>query len=236
MRQQTGIVKNIHGQFKAVDKDGKVRILKKGDIIYEGDEVSSIHEKGGEFSDSVGNNINSEKFFVLIQDLRNSETYLIPQGGYRFFDIQDMGNDETAIGRQTVSSLQTIDSTDSSRGYLSDQPFVEPQEFLSSPRTINRNQNKFRNRSLSKFPIRNHSLIRNGNQNQILNRSQLPILSHNQNHNLNRNRSLNQNRIQNLSQSPNLNRIQNLNRNHNRSPNQFPTPHQSLLAATPQGM
>ncbi len=139
MKQKTGVVKSIRGQFKAVDKDGNVRILKAGDIIYEGDEVSSIHEKDGGLSDAIDiENMNSDDYFVLVEDLRTSEAYLVPQGGYRYFDIQDMGSDNTSISRYIVSSDQAIESIDDDRAMntLFDQPLAEPREFLSSSKRV----------------------------------------------------------------------------------------------------
>ncbi len=135
MKQKTAIVKNIKGRFKAVDKDGNVRILKVGDFIYEGEEVSSIHEQDGGLSDSIAiENINtdSSEFFVLIQDLRDSEMYLIPQGGYRFFDLEDMGRDETRMARGQFSYTPTeeIDSGHGS-GFLQNNNLVPMEELFS---------------------------------------------------------------------------------------------------------
>ncbi len=133
MKQKVGIVKKVEGQFKAIDKDGNVRFLKAGDFIYEGDEVSSVHIKDGSLSDAVGiKEMISEDFFVVIQDLRSPEEFLIRQGGYRFFDVEEMGNDETDISRQMISGGQVIgDMFDGHPDQFTRSSFAEREDFLS---------------------------------------------------------------------------------------------------------
>ncbi len=135
MQQQIGIVKDISGQFKATDKDGNVRILKIGDAIYEGDEVSALH--AGEDT-STANSVTSNtdtNYFVLIEGLQTGKTYLIPQNGYRHFETQDMGKDEGNIAPQILSHTQPPESIehDHAQRLPESNTFLAAQEVFHAP-------------------------------------------------------------------------------------------------------
>ncbi len=133
MSQKVGVVQNITGKFQAVDKDGNVRILQQGDFIYEGEAVSAVHQ--GEGDSATQNENGSTENFITIKDLRNGEIYLIPENGYRYFSIQEMGKDEAALARLGISSGEQTDNygEDTGSGFLRGGAFAGPQEFLGDP-------------------------------------------------------------------------------------------------------
>ncbi|PIE44305.1 MAG: hypothetical protein CSA50_00855, partial [Gammaproteobacteria bacterium] len=137
MRQKSGVVKNISGQFQAVDKDGNIRILKVGDFIYEGDEVGSVYKLDGTLSDTIDlQEATDDNSSITVQNLFSSELSLIPQGGYRYFEARDMGNDEGSTSRLMLFSSQTEDSFHEDRGsaYVSSPATPLYQWRLSEPR------------------------------------------------------------------------------------------------------
>ncbi len=133
MPQKVGVVQNITGKFQAVDKNGNVRILQQGDFIYEGEAVSAIHPGEGDSTTQNGNG--STENFITIKDLRNGEIHLIPENGYRYFSIQEMGKDEAALARLGISSAEQTDDPgeDTGSGFLRGGAFAGPQEFLGDP-------------------------------------------------------------------------------------------------------
>ncbi len=114
---QVAIVKSINGKYVAVDKNGKARVLKKGDSVFEGEEV----RYDGQAHDLSG--LDSASPFLLIYHVKSASSHLISYSEYLYFDSDISGQDNAHSTLKNTILDNTMPDTISSRGgYLEEEP------------------------------------------------------------------------------------------------------------------